>query len=366
MRGRCSIYVKVLKQEEHIQDITHLVSVVIVNFNAGAWLQKCLDSLARQTYTNFEALILDNGSTDFSLKSLILPDERFVIHELGQNLGFAAANNAGAWVAKGKWLATLNPDAFPEPDWLDELITATSNYPDVVMFGSTQWQHDQPGVLDGAGDCMSFFGLAWRGGFGQPWVGAPPHGEVFSPCAAAALYKTDAFKTAGGFCERLFCYNEDVDLGFRLRLMGHRAIQVSRAQVRHVSGGSSEGGEFATYHGHRNAFWVNIINTPWPLLPLTLFAHIFAETALLIAKLPGTFAGKNRAENRVVWRAMARGFYHSLFHGRWAWRERAKIQSKRKASIFALAKSLCWSPQAFLRKTPNVKAVRNEATRFHF
>ena len=334
------------------------VSVIVVNYNAGTWLQKCLDSLARQTHADFEAIILDNGSTDGSLESLRLPDRRFSLHPQGRNLGFAAGNNAGARLARGTWLATLNPDAFPEPNWLEELLKATTRHPDTVMFGSTQWMHGKPGVLDGVGDCMSFSGFAWRGGHGRPWNGEPPEGEVFSPCAAAALYRTDVFKEAGGFCEPLFCYFEDVDLGYRLRLMGHRTIQVSKAAVHHVSGGSSDGGGFATFHGHRNAFWVNIINTPWPLLFLTLPSHVMVFALFLFLEfLDALVKAKHKGVKWIRFSSSARALYHGLFLSKWAWRQRAGVQARRKASSFDLIKVICWSPLTLVNRKPYVKKL---------
>jgi GT2 family glycosyltransferase len=72
---------------------TPIVTVAIVAYQAGEFLQRCVDSLAAQTFTGFEAIILDNASTDGSINQLDLPDERFRIERLGKNLGFAAANN---------------------------------------------------------------------------------------------------------------------------------------------------------------------------------------------------------------------------------------------------------------------------------
>ncbi|MFN3398776.1 MAG: glycosyltransferase family 2 protein [Ferrovibrio sp.] len=97
----------------------------------------------------------------------------------------------------------------------------------------------------------------------------PPEGEAFGPCAAAALFRADAFRAAGGFDESLFCYMEDVDLAFRLRFAGERAMQIPAARVRHVGGGSVGGSEFAVYHGARNSVWCFVKNIPaallWPL-----------------------------------------------------------------------------------------------------
>ena len=92
--------------------------------------------------------------------------------------------------------------------------------------------------------------------------------EVFSPCAAAALYARPSFEREGGFDESFFCYLEDVDLGFRLRLRGERCVQVRRAEVLHA--GSAISGhlsEFSVFHSYRNRIWLFAKNVPWPLAP---------------------------------------------------------------------------------------------------
>jgi GT2 family glycosyltransferase len=110
-------------------------------------------------------------------------------------------------------------------------------------------------VLDGVGDAYHISGLVWRMGHGEPVASFSEQvREVFSPCAAAALYRRSVLLEVGGFDEDFFCYVEDVDLGFRLRLAGHKALSVPDAVVYHV-GSATTGGQhsdFAVYHGHRN------------------------------------------------------------------------------------------------------------------
>jgi GT2 family glycosyltransferase len=125
-------------------------------------------------------------------------------------------------------------------------------------------------------------GLAWRRGHGAPAAGRHlAREEIFSPCAAAALYRRDAFLAAGGFDESFFCYFEDSDLAFRLRLAGHRCLYVPDAVVHHV--GSALAGyesDFTVYHSQRNLVWAWAKNMPaglvWRSLPQHLLLNALA------------------------------------------------------------------------------------------
>ena len=255
--------------ERHIP----LISVIIVNYNAGDWLTRCVESVMAQTLTDFECFIIDNGSADNSIAALPDLDDRFTVMELGENTGFAKGNNIGAAKASGKWIALLNPDAFARPDWLECLLAETAR-PNVTMVGSMQYMALEPGIWDGAGDCYHFTGLAWRAKFGHKIDDTPIETcEVFGPCAAAALYQRETFMRLGGFDERFFCYHEDVDLAYRMRLDGGICIQSADAKVDHVSSGiSGRASDFAVYHGTRNRIWTFYKNThtydliwAWPL-----------------------------------------------------------------------------------------------------
>ena len=103
------------------------VRVVIVNFNGGADLLRCTAALQGQTFTDFEVVVLDNASTDGSINALAdieTRDSRFSVRKLDRNIGFAAGNNLAAEGANATWIATLNPDAFADPDWLECLMAA--------------------------------------------------------------------------------------------------------------------------------------------------------------------------------------------------------------------------------------------------
>ncbi|MBK8545653.1 MAG: glycosyltransferase family 2 protein, partial [Caulobacteraceae bacterium] len=150
----------------------------------------------------------------------------------------AAANNQAARGASTPYLVFLNPDAFPEPGWLAALIATAERYPEAAAIGSTQVRPDAPGVFDGVGDVLHASGLAYRAWYGKHRAAAPPPGEPFAACGAAMLVRREAFEVVGGFDARYFCYFEDVDLCFRLRLAGWRVLHTPDAVVAHVGGGS--------------------------------------------------------------------------------------------------------------------------------
>lgn len=322
-----------------------VVSIAIVNFNSGTLLERCLRAIAAQSFRRFEVLVVDNASADNSVapaRAAVRADPRFVFQSLQENVGFAQGNNRAARGARGEWFATLNPDAFPAPDWLEQLMQATARHPGVEMFGSTQIDAGDPTRLDGCGDVYFGFGYYWRGGHGHPRAALPPEGRAFSVCGAAALYRTDRFLELGGFDERFFCIGEDVDLGFRWRLIGGEAIQVRAAVVHHVGSATmGRSSTFSRYYAARNMLWTFIKNMPSPLFWLLLPPH----PALLALRLALAWRRGDLAP-------VMRGTFDALRHLPEIWRERRRIQAGRVVSNCAIARAMCWSPQrAFFAMT---------------
>ena len=264
-----------------------------MNWNGAKYFPRCLNALKRQNFTDFEILVVDNGSTDGSADGLERSWPGIIVVRLKKNLGFAAANNYGVRLARGHWLALLNSDAFPAPDWLEKLLLAAERHPEFSSFASRQLQANAPALLDGAGDAIHISGLAWRryAGFPAAQYGLETE-EVFGPCAAAALYSRQAFLQVGGFDEDYFSYHEDVDLGFRMRLQGFRCLYVPDAVVYHV-GSATLGAQsdFALYHWQRNYVWSFIQNMPSALLWEALPAHLMAN---FIYQVNYTLRGKGR------------------------------------------------------------------------
>lgn len=321
------------------------VSVLIVAYRSGDTLPRCLAALRAQSFGDFEIVLADNSPEDASARTSADADPAIRYLDNGGNVGFAAGNNRAAEVATGGWLALLNPDAFPEPDWLASLVAAAERRPGVRCFTSLQLDDADPNCLDGAGDVMTAAGVGYRGGYRSPRSATPPEGEVFSPCGAAMLIDRALFLDLGGFDERFFCYCEDLDLGWRLRLRGEPVVFVPEAVVRHVGGASSEGSRsaFALRHGARNRLWTFVKNTP-PLLllataPLHLAATLGLAAVAVLRREPATLGG--------LVEGLA-GLPRLL-------RDRAASKRNRRRSSLQVAPYLVWNPLTALRRGAHVR-----------
>ncbi len=313
-----------------------LISVVIVLWNNATHLPRCLESLLTQTRTDFEVILVDNNSTDRAMADAL---EKYsnklnlTARKLDSNLGFAAANNIGARLARGTWLALLNPDAFPEPDWLANLMTAAEQYGGRYFFSSRQIQFARPSLLDGEGDVYHVSGLVWRRNYGLPVYETSVRLETFSACGAAALFSREEFIAAGGFDERYFAYLEDVDLGFRLRLRGLHCIFVPQAVVHHVGSASSgQMSDFVVYHGHRNMIWTYFKDMPEILLWLYLPLHILTNVFYLISF---SFQGRAKIIFKSKWDAI-KGLPRVL-------RQRREVQRQRRVPISQIHQAMNWN-----------------------
>jgi N-acetylglucosaminyl-diphospho-decaprenol L-rhamnosyltransferase len=325
------------------------VTVIVVVYESGPTLAECLAAMRAQSFTDYEMVLVDNASSDRVAQAAAKADPAIRLIENGENLGFAAAVNQGARAAKGRWLVLLNPDAYAEPDWLARLAAAAQANAHVHCFTSRQLMADDPSKLDGLGDVMSLAGYPFRGGYAHPNPGVLEPGWVFSACGGAMMIDRELFLAVGGFDERLFCYCEDVDLGYRLRLIGEPTLLVPDAVVRHV-GSASTGGrrsDFAVFYGTRNRFWVFVKDAPAVLFWLTLPLHILATLVLF---------ARHATRGEVV--TPIKGLASGIKHLRIALEARREAQATRTASAWEIARAMTWNPLDLLLRRAFVQRKR--------
>ncbi len=268
------------------------VAVVVPNWNTRQFLGPCLISLRRQSFRDFETILVDSASTDGSVGFVNenFPEVRTVA--LRENRGFSGAVNAGIGASGTEFVALLNNDTEQDPGWLGALVRAAERRPEAGLFASKLVDFGDRRRLDGAGDALRRSGLPYRLGHGEVDRGQFGREEfVFGACAAAALYRRPIFEEIGPFDEDFFAYCEDGDISFRAQLAGHRCLYVPGSVVYHI-GGASTGGKrsaTATRLGTRNGLLLLVKNLPAPLARSLLPSIVLGQLSrlLVVSLSPG-------------------------------------------------------------------------------
>jgi GT2 family glycosyltransferase len=249
-----------------------LASVITVNTNERHRLEVYLPA-ATTSKGDFEIVISDNGSTDGSAELLRqFPEVRVL--ENGKNLGFAAANNRAAEVARGEILVFLNPDTRVEPDWLEELLVPFSE-PTVGLTTSKLLLMSRPDRINTGGNVVHYAGFGMCRGMDRPRETLSEEGEVAAVSGAAFAIRRELFEQMRGFDEDFFIYMEETDLSMRCRLAGWRIVYTPRSIVYHDY--AMRFGPKKTLYQERNRYWMLLKNLRWPTLVVLLPSLALAE-----------------------------------------------------------------------------------------
>lgn len=242
------------------------VSVIIPNWNGLRLLRPCLDSLRRQTYRDFEIIVVDNASSDGSAQALAEEYPEVRVLALQRNLGYAGGCNAGIRAARGAILVMLNNDTEADSGWLHALVEGLARHPEAGSASSRLMIYSRPEILNAAGDLYRRNGLPDSRGVWQPY--GPPYDQeayVFGASGGAAAYRREMLDRIGLFEERFFMWCEDVDLAWRAQRAGYRCIYLPNAVVYHHLSATG-GGALASYYVGRNTLWVLARHYPGSLL----------------------------------------------------------------------------------------------------
>jgi len=316
------------------RDKVLVVSVIVPSHDGRDWLARCLPRIAAGVATRHEVIVSDNGSHDGTADWLAAAWPAVRVLGVPDAIGFAAACNRGAGVAAGSILVFLNNDTEPEPGWLDRLVAPVRADPGGVVATARLVLLAEPDVIDSAGDEYAWWGAAYKRGAGDATTRYLEPTEVFSPCGAAFAIGRDLFERLGGFDEVFGSVCEDVDLGFRVRLVGGRCLYVPSAVVRHA-GSATLGveGPGPIRLGQRNLEWTWWANTPAPLLlpmaPLHLLYNVIAAVFFWRRQRAGAF-----------WR----GKREALAGWRHAVAKRRRVQAMRTAGTWRIAAAMTPPP----------------------
>ena len=256
------------------------VSIVIPNFNGAHHLEKCLSSLEKSIYTDFQVVVVDNCSTDHSRKVIENYSGSKIWVQLDQNYGFARASNEGWKCVTTEYVMMLNNDTVVDHLCLQSLVnTLQSSSENIGGVQPLMLSLIDPQKVDDSGDELSWYGLATKSNHGISLDEAELSASIFSPSGGATLFRRSFLEMTGGYDEHFESYLEDVDLGLRGRLMGYSFLLESKGIILHLGGGSNIKSKKYVRLMTRNRLLIFIKNIPLSLLlkhlPKIIYGQLF-------------------------------------------------------------------------------------------
>lgn len=279
-----------------------MVSVIIPNYNGECFLKECLEALKRQTFDDMEVILVDNASTDDSVRLAKELYQEIRVIELDDNTGFAYAVNRGIEAAKGEYVLLLNNDTIVFPNFVKNQYKMIKGKPDVFSCSALMIQNQNHELVDDAGDELAVLGWGFAPDRDKPVSGCGVPHEVFSSCAGAAIYRKAVFDEIGLFDESFFAYLEDMDVGYRARLAGYRNLYNPYAKVYHLGSASSGSrhNAFKVELSARNSMymmkknmpvWQYILNLPFIVAGIAIKTVYFAKKGIAGAYIRGIYRG---------------------------------------------------------------------------
>lgn len=284
------------------------LAIVILNWNGSEMMKKYLPSVLKYS-PRAEVIVADNASTDDSLKMLArdFPDVRTIV--LSKNWGFADGYNKALKQVKAEYYLLLNSDVRVEEGWLDAMMDYMRKNPDVAACQPKLLSDTSPERFEYAGACGGFIDA-----YGYPYC----RGRVFDTVekdrgqydtvmevlwatGACLLIRSADYWNAGGLDGRFFAHNEEIDLCWRLNIMGRKVVCVPKSRAYHLGGGTlPKGNPRKTYLNFRNNLTMLYKNLPEKELHRVMRMRTFLD---YLAALQMLILGRSLGDFKAVIKA---------------------------------------------------------------
>jgi len=293
------------------------VSVVIPNYNGIEHLPECLETLAQQTYQDFEIVLVDNASTDESVAWVREHYPKVRIIQRAINGGPVKSTNDGVKSARGEYVVVLDNDTAADPEWLQNLVKALDDHPHYDFAVSMVLLYEENELIQSAGDVYSITHLGnFNRGFGRPAEGYRRTCRIVATSENGVIHRRQMFSVVGLFDEDYYALYEDLDFSLRSLLKGKKCLYVPEARIRHKVGLCREVGRSPEVEMRfvRNGAMMAAKLLPIPLLLVGLLAVGCRELRSCIPLRPKNYRyfpellRKARARNRARWQGLRMGW----------------------------------------------------------
>lgn len=255
----------------------YTVSFIVVNYNGSEFLRRCLDSIANQSISQFETIVVDNGSNDDSVKIITNEYPHVRLVELKKNTGFTGGNIAGYTLSKGKYIALINNDVRLDSKWAYHMIQAIESNKNIGMC-SSKIIISGTNRIDSVGDRFTSAFTGTKVGEYQLESDFMKPMAMHGACAGAALYKRTMFNDIGFLNNLFFLNHEDTDLNLRAWLAGYKCLFVPNAIAHHdVNRTIGTLSDTSVYYFSRNNIWVWLLNVPYHFMLRNILQRIVYE-----------------------------------------------------------------------------------------
>ena len=301
------------------------VTVIIITWNKENLLKNCLSSLEKQTYKNFQTIVVDNGSSDRTIEFIKEFYPKIKIINLEKNLGFSIAANEGIKASESKYVILLNNDTVVDKNFVKNLFESLDNHREYCACTAKIIDYFNKNILASAGDIMNNVGQSFSRGFGDRIDKFDRPEEVFLITGGASIFRKNVFKKIGFFDEDYFMYGEDSDWCFRAQLFGYKFCYEPKAIVYHYCKATSKSMiKIIDYFHFRNMTLTILKN-----FPLGIFFKRWRFITIPLVHLNTFFYMTIRGHLKEAIKAD----FWIMKHLHQIVRKRLAIQSKRKVSI---------------------------------
>jgi GT2 family glycosyltransferase len=272
-----------------------LISIIILNYNAGNLLLECVDSVFKSNYKNLEVIVVDNISKDNSHEKCKEKFQKIILIKNDKNLGYCEGNNVGIKQANGEFLVILNPDVIVESDWLNQLLDAFRKNGEGLYQPKILATSDH-GIIISAGNMIQLFGFGYSRGKGEKDIGQYEKDEEIGYASGTCLFSSsNIFKKIENFDPFLFAYHDDLDLCWKGRLKGIKSFYAHKSIVYHpLEGYSFKWNSFKYFLMERNRIYCLNKNfsrkTIFKMLPSLILVDIavtlfYLKKGFILAKI---------------------------------------------------------------------------------